>query len=104
MEMWQEKIAGAVKEIKDYSADQIAQMFAEGGIKGDRGVSRKCPVATWATGIARDYGSLQAVKVGGPSFPYICGGGRTVCVLSPGLIEFVTGFDQGRYPQLIRRY
>lgn len=114
MEMWQEKIAEAVKEIKDYSADQIAQMFTEAGIKGDRGVSRKCPVAVWADRIACEHGGdypvrqagtgVGTVKVGGRSFPYIRAGGRMVCVLSPGLIEFIAGFDRGRYPQLVRRY
>ncbi len=86
----------AVDDISKKSANQIADIMREWGIKGRPGTTHLCPLATIMHKI---YGGDYIV---GKEFIMRRSGNKTERKPTPkGCVQFITKFDVGEYPDLM---
>jgi hypothetical protein len=81
------------------SPHEIAETLREAGVKGQRKLSERCPIAKWLTTqtncreVQVDYGAAGVYLTLGPGESFIC--------TPPAAIdEFIRAFDDGEYPDL----
>ena len=90
------KVTEALDQLGEMEPDEIAKFLLERGHKGARGASMLCPLALYLTSINGKVAVLSAT---------VCAGGEEpmLAPLPISVREFVRGFDDGRYPQLMWR-
>jgi hypothetical protein len=80
--------------------DQVAATLTQLGCRGDRNDCLGCPIAVYL--LRAGLGAVQ-VLVGDLEAELIYPAGRTEFVdLTPAVIDFVRGFDNGMYEQLAK--
>lgn len=90
-------ISSWVEQLDRMAADEIAALFKTEGVTGFPGVVERCPIANFL----RDIGNAEYVYVGGTIVYWEATGARSRRAKARGgIIEFVTRFDAGFYPEL----
>jgi hypothetical protein len=85
----------ALKELPEHPRE-IAALLIEKGIKGRKGDSRCCPIAKYLHGVDPEGMLGCEVRTG-----WIDNGKAQMPILPLPVIQFISNFDHGDYPELI---
>ena len=86
-------------------ADQVATSLAAGGVRGKRTSTRECAVAVYVSAIVGADERVSAIAVAGTRMRITLRSPWTppvVVWLPPAVRQFVSAFDAGRFPSLVR--
>jgi hypothetical protein len=86
-------------------ADQVATSLAAGGVRGKRTSTRECAVAVYLSAIVGADERVSAIAVAGTRMRITLRSHWTppvVVWLPPAVRQFVSAFDAGRFPSLVR--
>jgi hypothetical protein len=86
-------------------ADQVASALGAGGVRGKRTSTRECAIAVYVSAIVGADERVSAIAVAGTRMRITLQSHWTppvVVWLPPAVRQFVSAFDAGRFPSLVR--